>query len=98
RALSLLPLHDALPIWKRAECCSKCPCTAPVRSNCRTMKSRLAISSRMRGRSYRCWPDSSSAGSGGSCESQVRYRYVLTVPPLVRSEEHTSELQSRFDI
>src|SRR5699024_12018803 len=82
-----LSLHDALPIWaERTVPGFRCA----LRSYCSAVTVRNNSSIRLRAQSIR-FPYSCSAGSAGSHQATV-------LSPEPRSEEHTSELQSRFDL
>src|SRR5207253_10792955 len=76
-----LPLHDALPICLRA--------ATPVTEPC----------DRRRGCASTRAPSSARAAGAGpsSCPARATIRccWTPTGPPRLRSEEHTSELQSR---
>src|SRR5205085_11813534 len=85
-------LHDALPIssWRRSPAPGACGCS---RCRCRT--------SRMRSPSTCLAPSPEAAHSSAHCfqgASTMDPKIVGTVMPVLRSEEHTSELQSQSNL
>src|SRR5699024_12652088 len=86
-ATTTLPLHDALPIWT--------PLPPRFCDRYRSALVRLAYPPRV---------IVTTTGSSGMRSSAVRSPSAATswvrrsLPNLSRSEEHTSELQSRFDL
>src|SRR5699024_11964278 len=85
-----LSLHDALPIfpkWRSVSCRMICPVHTSF------MKGNTTRSARQTGMR--------TAGQNGTTHPPLTihgWEVVPDVPCVLRSEEHTSELQSRFDL
>src|SRR5207249_12085414 len=89
-----LSLHDALPIYSSTR--PALPCTAGTRPNSTALPSVSAPSSHSTG------PSSAISAVRGKYDapqpSGFRWPGWASASCVTRSEEHTSELQSRFDL
>src|SRR5207249_8364012 len=94
---STLSLHDALPIWLRALLRGSALAGAALREDAlRQRAARLALPARLAGLRRPGVP-AHRRGDPRLCaarDDRSRRRLLLRA----RSEEHTSELQSRFDL
>src|SRR5207249_11698223 len=77
-----LSLHDALPIWRRVR--------SRVARRRHYWRQRDEFEERRR--------DTHTSGAGAMGIPAAFFEFVPLPPIMPRSEEHTSELQSRFDL